>query len=1339
MYPQLRKLIDEQNIPKLTDFLNENPEVNLNQVTPNGLSALWWALTPPQGKHPSKAVIELLISTNRIDPHQNHGDMSLDEYCLFYPFIHKIITEYQNDYDPEPFNEMPLNNLNQFVNDGQNTHASFVMTAVDKAIAHFYTRYEKIMLSPQDTASAIEHWIKTTSIQTEATKTSARLAIQRIISDVGERTYELAEGTAVTLGNVHVLSLVWVALLDKDPASYVAHTGMTAEDINSRTERLIEHLAMTQNEYGNGNPACTIGTRNQIISCLDRIHVDVYIVNTNKLLTKEILVQQYQAFCADQLKQLEGTQPSLFQEYLSSYVLRGLPGGQSEEESPSLALLGWVEKVHRNFKEFIVSSFTKIEFSLDEELVYLLNPNSEQYPALCHSLFPALEQLNFLASADSLAPLSASSLSRSLDLTARIENSRTLVEKIQQLQHYWLQQLKEERLAIWLAKNESFKMYLAQCSAEERSIFLQFYGHRLIEQTIQGIIKPSVSWLITYVYESTQAACPNLRQWLNHLKDEQRHTFFEQLIRQNLGRTQPETQDLLYAEALAFALSTGTIAYFPFQREINLTQGDFRGIDLKHIDLTKVRLQDCDLRLSRIQRNRTLDKTGLENFLVEFSWLWLKMVQNDDLFSDETATSTWFLHAAGLINKNELEDLFTKKAIAGAFCQPKIQTEFLFTILGNKHSEELFVHLINHPDFQPQVLVQSVARDAYRSKWVVLSQNHESINQTSFLFWITETYCLGLLKIIFDHPKINTNLLTIRDTDGNTLLHLINTEKVTQYSYLEDVRLIYLLTEIFKERREAMTHFFLTKLKGIESLYAIKNNFGESVLYKAVRADNGILFHAILISEACDAALLALQDNNKQTIVHLAVQSEQSLFLQEILSSPHCQSDLLEVRDMFGTNCLELALEKDNLDYFNIILQSPHLTQEMIIPQNSKHLNVVNKILYSSLSSVRKLDYIRSVLNCPHASALMQATVSGFSPLYIAVHEQEAEIVQLLLESPHCTTDLLKRQEVHDSELTPLHASLMRNRGDSSIAEMLLQTPLCTLDVLKMKWWNGFSCLKSLQEHDDWELFRPYVEQKNKASLESQMFMNIEVPTADGAFKETVNSIKNLMYTIFEPLDDLLIPAFQQATDHYNRDQDIHAFLQRCAQALTAAESEVKNHKNSLPYSSSASSGVEELMEDVDASEDSSASSYSSDSDSFNDSQEEDRDTMHALERITQIRTQLQTYEEESSLLLRIKTATVNYLNWTATHAQGHRFVTRFSHFFHGSSGQARAQRVLTLINEGANYSALKPILAQVIQESGHRKHSYSRYIHAGLHNLPQDDVFDLSNQDFLQIKKNWI
>jgi len=568
---------------------------------------------------------------------------------------------------------------------------------------------------------------------------------------------------------------------------------------------------------------------------------------------------------------------------------------------------------------------------------------------------------------------------------------------------------------------------------------------------------------------------------------------------------------------------------------------------------------------------------------------------------------------------------------------------------------------------------------------------------------------LNLLKIIFAPPKRHTHLLTAQDANGNTLLHLENTEAVTQ--------------------------FFLEEVHGIESLYAIKNNFGESVLHKAIRADNMLLFRAILASKACHAALLALQDNQQQTILHLAVRSQQPLFLQEILSSPHCHAALLEVRDMFGTNCLKLALDENNLDYFKIILQSPHLTQKMLCSQDPKQLNILNAIIYSNGTTVEKLAYLHSVLNCPYAHAVMHPTVSGFSPLYVAVHEKEAEIVQVLLSTRHCTTDLLKRQEVHDSELTPLLALLMRNPGQSALVEMFLQSPLCTLDVLKMKWWQGISCLRSLQEHDDWEQFKPYVEQKNQAFLESQRFLNIEVPTADADFIETVNSLKNLMYTVFEPLDDLLIPAFQQAMAQYNRDQDINGFIQKCGQALTAAELELKHNRNSLDMDSSESSSVEELINEVDASEASSTSGDSSDSDRWDDSETGDKDTMNPLARITQIRNQLHRYEDESLLLKKVKTATLNYLSWTATHAQGHRFVTRFSHFFHGSSGQARAQRILNLIDDGVGYRALKPHLEKVMQESGHRKHSYNRYLHAGMHNLPHVDIFELSNEDFLHLK----
>lgn len=228
----------------------------------------------------------------------------------------------------------------------------------------------------------------------------------------------------------------------------------------------------------------------------------------------------------------------------------------------------------------------------------------------------------------------------------------------------------------------------------------------------------------------------------------------------------------------------------------------------------------------------------------------------------------------------------------------------------------------------------------------------------------------------------------------------------------------------------------------------------------------------------------------------------------------------------------------------------------------------------------------------------------------------------------------------------------------------------------------------------------------------------------------TVNSLRNVLYTLLEPLDDLVVPAFQQAMNHYNQNKDIGAFIQKCYQALTSAEFKLKSNQNSLGYDSSIWDISVELIDSSNDLKHSIKSSFSSDSVSSDEPKEVDID---ALEMITQIRAQIKTYEY--SLLERIKIATTNYLNWTATHAHGHRFVTRFSHFFHGSSGKARAQNVLNLINDGAEYSVLKPILDQATHDSGHRKHSYSRYLHAAFNNLAQDDVLELPDNEFSQTK----
>ncbi|MFC3907930.1 pentapeptide repeat-containing protein [Legionella dresdenensis] len=74
----LRETIDNQDIKQLEKFLKENPLFDLNHITANGLSALWWAITPNDDQPLSKAIIACLLESGRINPAQ--------PYCGFTPF-----------------------------------------------------------------------------------------------------------------------------------------------------------------------------------------------------------------------------------------------------------------------------------------------------------------------------------------------------------------------------------------------------------------------------------------------------------------------------------------------------------------------------------------------------------------------------------------------------------------------------------------------------------------------------------------------------------------------------------------------------------------------------------------------------------------------------------------------------------------------------------------------------------------------------------------------------------------------------------------------------------------------------------------------------------------------------------------------------------------------------------------------------------------------------------------------------------------------------------------------------------------------------------------------------
>jgi ankyrin repeat protein len=88
--PQLREAIDKGNMADIDTIFQEHPDLDWNAITPNGLSALWWALVPPKNKSINCTLIMHLLSLKLedgrlvINPSQLYCGLRPDDYVMEY-------------------------------------------------------------------------------------------------------------------------------------------------------------------------------------------------------------------------------------------------------------------------------------------------------------------------------------------------------------------------------------------------------------------------------------------------------------------------------------------------------------------------------------------------------------------------------------------------------------------------------------------------------------------------------------------------------------------------------------------------------------------------------------------------------------------------------------------------------------------------------------------------------------------------------------------------------------------------------------------------------------------------------------------------------------------------------------------------------------------------------------------------------------------------------------------------------------------------------------------------------------------------------------------------------
>jgi hypothetical protein len=115
--------------------------------------------------------------------------------------------------------------------------------------------------------------------------------------------------------------------------------------------------------------------------------------------------------------------------------------------------------------------------------------------------------------------------------------------------------------------------------------------------------------------------------------------------------------------------------------------------------------------------------------------------------------------------------------------------------------------------------------------------------------------------------------------------------------------------------------------------------------------------------------------------------------------------------------------------------------------------------------------------------------------------------------------------------------------------------------------------------------------------------------------------------------------------------------------------------------------------------------------------------------------------------IVQIRVEVTNYISWyddMTEHDGGNRWIRLFDpkvknkHFYHGSSGRAAAERLLSVLDEKEDNKEIMEVVEDVYQHSGYHKHSLSRYLFDAMHEGDTVGIDAVSDSKFKKLKREF-
>jgi hypothetical protein len=732
----------------------------------------------------------------------------------------------------------------------------------------------------------LKQWLQSLS-QAENNKLAietAESAIDRIKKSSWLRLYKI-NGDEILLSNAQVLMLIWEALNSKNETHYVSGIDMSPEEIQVRKKRLIEHLIAIQNTYGPNNPACEMGTRNQLVACLDCTHIDVHIASELSL-TEEIISYKHAAWCKEKLDEMAIHNPALFLEYVKYYPLRGIPGACEEDAIPPIILTEEINRIQSAFATIIYEENDSLskkkqltKSALETILTALQKSDLEEFPGLNISKMDNLNRLaGFLSQINCTMigpacfglPVSVLEVIRNNTAELLTNKTTTLESLLEALTVILIKNYDAVSFQARLEKDKDYRLIFSNFDDSFRTLWLQKHWLKIINPIPMLAISGN-NKLWVQLREEFIENTPSLRIWIENLPNEQSISFIQEII---TNKYHIKNQKIIIEFAFDFALREGHLKGFSATEKIILKNRDLRGIDLSTIDLKPIYFENCNLWLTGILENPTLKAGNIVSHQYNHLWLWL-IFQKLEAIKDSQ-------DLLDISRKNEL--IMEIKAIldnAKKICH-KFEEDFFYTPL-----EYLLIKF-------PSTIVLEI-----------LSEHNNTKLYLSAYALLLAGSNLKIIQMLLQHPQCSSRLLKNR-----VLFKAVENENREIVQAILDSP--YCTKKIFELLNDSSVargkHGWSNKELSI--FFQSRKNECHGILYAAIKKDNVEIVNTLLSSKHCSQKFFEKLSSEGNSILDEAILSCNSRMAQVILDSRFCSTFILTKRRLNGFNPLSLAIKK---------------------------------------------------------------------------------------------------------------------------------------------------------------------------------------------------------------------------------------------------------------------------------------------------------------------------------------------------------------------------------------------------------------------------------------------